>query len=147
MAAAKFGRRIAAFAASRGVTPQNAAVFLVAHETLGLALLVGSVPIAYQLEPSRRSASALMLALPPSPAEWSERMVARGEASATRLKQSATVRWIEEAGVFADPVRLGAALVETIVLRKLLAPVLVPLKLMVALRFAQRWSRRRRVRG
>ena len=80
-------------------------------------------------------------------AEWSERMVARGEASATRLKQSAAVRWIEEAGVFADPVRLGAALVETIVLRKLLAPVLVPLKLMVALRFAQRWSRRRRVRG
>jgi hypothetical protein len=74
-------------------------------------------------------------------------MEARGEASATRLKQSATVRWIEEAGVFADPVRLGAALVETIVLRKLLAPVLVPLKLMVALRFAQRWSRRRRVRG
>lgn len=130
------------FAQRRGVTPKNALVFVVAHEALGLALLVGGAVLGYNFQPSRSSALALIDALPHTLVERAELAVVKGEASAARLRGSATVRWIESTGIVADPVRLGAALVETIVLRKLLAPVLVPAKLYAALKFATRWGRR-----
>ena len=129
------------FAAAYGVTPQNALVFVMAHEALGLALLVGGAALVYKFQPSRSSALALIDALPDTFQKRAERTVEKGEASVARLRGSARVQWIESTGVVADPVRLGAALVETIVLRKLLFPVLVPAKLYAALKFARRWGR------
>lgn len=118
-----------------GTAPERVPQAIALHEALGLSLFVGMWVLCFRVQPTRT-----LLGYPAVRARLG-RLVALGEARVQRLQQSGWYAAVERGcsrHTSVDPFRLSSALGESVVVRRLLAPITVPAKLLITYQLVRR---------
>lgn len=111
--------------ADKGLQPSDIPKGLVVHEVLGLGVLVTAWAGCYLLRPSARLMAVLRRGKEPL---WAQAQARMGKSKVVKLLSQSRFISPEKVG------SIGVAFGESYFLRKLLMPVLVPLKIWLSLK-------------